>query len=62
MKNIDAYTSNKEARNEMIREGSKSFAEEMRKLQSKDDENKREESLKETSEKLASYMKELEDK
>lgn len=62
MKNIDAYTSNKEARNEMIREGSKGFAEEMRKLQSKDDENKREESLKETSEKLASYMKELEDK
>lgn len=62
MKNIDAYTSNKEARNEMIREGSKGFADEMRKLQEKDNESKREESLKETSEKLAGYMKELEEK
>lgn len=62
MKNIDAYTSNKEARNEMIREGSKIFADEMRKLQEKDNEIKREESLKETSEKLARYMKELEKK
>lgn len=62
MKNIDAYTSNKEARNEMIREGSKIFADEMRKLQEKDNEIKREESLKETSEKLARYMKELEEK
>lgn len=59
MKNIDAYTSNKEARNEMIREGSKSFADEMRNLQEQDNENKREESLKETSEKLAGYMKKL---
>lgn len=62
MKNIDAYTSNKEARNEMIREVSKIFADEMRKLQEKDNEIKREESLKETSEKLARYMKELEKK
>ncbi|MDZ5253877.1 hypothetical protein [Clostridium sp. LIBA-8841] len=62
MKNIDAYTSNKEARNEMIREGSKGFADEMRKLQEQENENKREESLKETSEKLARYMKELEEK
>ena len=62
MKNIDNYTSNKEARNNAIREGSKIFVDEMRQLQEKEDEKKREESIKETSEKLASYMRNLEEK
>lgn len=34
----------------------------MRKLQEQDDEKKREEGIKETSEKLANYMRELEEK
>ncbi|ELU5587107.1 hypothetical protein SCB17_001516 [Clostridium perfringens] len=62
MKNIDAYTSNKEARNNAIREGSKIFVDEMRQLQEQGDEKKREEGIKETSEKLANYMRELEEK
>lgn len=62
MKNIDAYTSNKEGRNNAIKEGSKVFADEMRKLQEQEDENKREEGIKETSEKLANYMRALEEK
>ncbi|AMN35104.1 TPA: hypothetical protein ACY4SM_001125 [Clostridium perfringens] len=62
MKNIDAYTSNKEARNNAIREGSKIFVDEMRQLQEQEDEKKREEGIKETSEKLANYMRELEEK
>ena len=56
MKNIDAYTSNKEARNNAIREGSKIFVDEMRQLQEQEDEKKREEGIKETSEKLANYF------
>ncbi len=62
MKNIDDYTSNKEARNNAIREGSKIFVDEMRQLQEQEDEKKREEGIKETSEKLANYMRELEEK
>ncbi|ELQ0172072.1 hypothetical protein R2D14_001654 [Clostridium perfringens] len=62
MKNIDAYTSKKEARNNAIREGSKIFVDEMRQLQEQEDEKKREEGIKETSEKLANYMRELEEK
>lgn len=62
MKNIDNYTSNKEARNKIIKESSEIFADEMRQLQEKEDEKKREESIKETSEKLASYMRDLEEK
>ena len=62
MKNIDAYTSNKEARNNAIREGSKIFVDEMRQLQEQEDEKKREDGIKETSEKLANYMRELEEK
>ncbi|UXZ08689.1 hypothetical protein F1B95_05960 [Clostridium perfringens] len=62
MKNIDAYTSNKEARNNAIREGSKIFVDEMRQLQEQEDEKKKEEGIKETSEKLANYMRELEEK
>ncbi|XZK74253.1 hypothetical protein ACSXCI_10730 [Clostridium perfringens] len=62
MKNIDAYTSNKEARNNAIRESSKIFVDEMRQLQEQEDEKKREEGIKETSEKLANYMRELEEK
>ena len=62
MKNIDAYTSNKEARNNAIREGSKIFVDEMRQLQEQEDEKKREKGIKETSEKLANYMRELEEK
>lgn len=62
MKNIDAYTSNKEARNNAIREGSKIFVDEMRQLQEQEDEKKREEGIKETSKKLANYMRELEEK
>lgn len=62
MKNIDAYTSNKEARNKSIKEGSKIFADEMRKLQEQEDEKNREEGIKETSEKLADYMSELQEK
>ncbi|WP_415330541.1 hypothetical protein [Clostridium perfringens] len=62
MKNIDAYTSNKEARNNAIREGSKIFVDEMRQVQEQEDEKKREEGIKETSEKLANYMREQEEK
>ncbi|KXA12016.1 hypothetical protein HMPREF3222_01523 [Clostridium perfringens] len=62
MKNIDNYTSNKEARNKIIKESSEIVADEMRQLQEKEDEKKREESIKETSEKLASYMRDLEEK
>ena len=54
MKNIDNYTSNKEARNKILKESSEIVADEMRKL--------REEGIKETSEKLANYMRELEEK
>lgn len=62
MKNIDNYTSNKEARNKIIKESSEIVADEMRQLQEKEDGKKREESIKETSEKLASYMRDLEEK
>ena len=62
MKNIDNYTSNKEARNKILKETSEIVADEMRQLQEKEDEKKREESIKETSEKLASYMRDLEEK
>lgn len=62
MKNIDNYTSNKEARNKIFKESSEIVADEMRKLQEQDDEKKREEGIKETSEKLANYMRELEEK
>ncbi|GAA0066707.1 MAG: hypothetical protein E6748_14135 [Clostridium perfringens] len=62
MKNIDNYTSNKEARNKIIKESSEIVADEMRQLQEKEDEKKRKESIKETSEKLASYMRNLEEK
>ena len=62
MKNIDNYTSNKEARNKILKESSEIVADEMRKSQEQDDEKKREEGIKETSEKLANYMRELEEK
>ena len=62
MKNIDNYTSNKEARNKILKESSENVADEMRKLQEQEDEKKREEGIKETSEKLANYMRELEEK
>ncbi|WP_415330314.1 hypothetical protein [Clostridium perfringens] len=62
MKNIDNYTSNKEARNKILKEYSEIVADEMRKLQEQEDEKKREEGIKETSEKLANYMRELEEK
>ncbi|EHA1004212.1 MAG: hypothetical protein E6623_01395 [Clostridium perfringens] len=62
MKNIDNYTSNKEARNKILKESSEFVADEMRKLQEQEDEKKREEGIKETSEKLANYMRELEEK
>ena len=52
MKNIDNYTSNKEARNKILKESSEIVADEMRKLQEQDDEKKREEGIKETSEKF----------
>ncbi|WP_300257395.1 hypothetical protein [Clostridium sp.] len=62
MKNIDSYKSNKEARNNSIKEDSKVFADEMRKLQEQEDQKNREEGIKETSEKLADYMRELEER
>lgn len=62
MKNIDNYKSNKEARNKILKESSEFVADEMRKLQEQDDEKKREEGIKETFEKLANYMRELEEK
>ncbi|WP_283697146.1 hypothetical protein [Clostridium perfringens] len=62
MKNIDNYTSNKEARNKILKEYSEFVADGMRKLQEQEDEKKREEGIKETSEKLANYMRELEEK
>ena len=62
MKNIDNYTSNKGARNKILKESSEFAADEMRKLQEQEDEKKREEGIKETSEKLANYMRELEEK
>ena len=49
MKNIDNYTSNKEARNKILKETSEIVADEMRKLQEQDDEKKREKGIKETS-------------
>ena len=49
MKNIDNYTSNKEARNKILKESSEIVADEMRKLQEQDDEKKREDGIKETS-------------
>lgn len=62
MKSVDDYKNNKEARDEVFRGATKSFADEMRKLQDKEDENNREDQLKETANKLAGYMKELEKK
>ncbi|GAA0118056.1 hypothetical protein ACV3P7_08395 [Clostridium perfringens] len=62
MKNIDNYTSNKEARNKILKESSEFVTDGMRKLQEQEDEKKREEGIKETSEKLANYMRELEEK
>ena len=62
MKNIDNYTSNKEAINKILKESSEIVADEIRKLQEQEDEKKREEGIKETSEKLANYMRELEEK
>lgn len=62
MKNVDNYTSNKEARNNILKESSEIVADEMRKLQEQEDEKKREEGIKEASEKLANYMRELEEK
>lgn len=40
MKNIDNYTSNKEARNKILKESSEIVADEMRQLQEKEDEKK----------------------
>lgn len=62
MKSVDDYKNNKESRDKVFRGATKGLADEMRKLQEKEDENNREDQLKETVNKLAGYMKELEKK
>ena len=59
MKNIDNYTSNKEARNKILKESSEIVADEMRKLQEQEDEKKREEGIKENSNELIIKIRDL---